>query len=386
MENLIRLSRSVIGEKEIDAVNRILKIGFLGMGKEVGEFEDELANFINGNVEVVCVNTGTSALHLALQACNIGRGDEVLVPTLTYVSSFQAISATGATPVAVDVLLNHGGIDPVDAERRLTSKTKAIMPVHYASNFGEYDAIYNLARKYNLRVIEDAAHSFGCKLNQKRCGSFGDIVCFSFDGIKNITSGEGGAVVSKDKEIIQKVRDSRLLGVLNDTQKRLVGERSTEFDVINQGWRYHMSEIMAAIGRVQLSRFEEFAEKRIILAKNYQRYLSSIKGIDFFDINYGQIVPHIFVALLDHEKRDKLRFALKKNGIGFGLHYMPNHLLSLYKGKQNFLINLFKQKQYYFPNAEMLYKKMITLPLHPLITNQQQEKIISIVSETLEDD
>jgi len=383
MEELIRLSRSVVGDQEIEAVNRVLKLGYLGMGNEVGCFERELKNFIGGDVDVACVNTGTSALHLALQACGIGRGDEVLVSTLTYIASFQAISATGATPVAVDVVLNHGGIDPEDAKKRLTKKTKAIMPVHYASNFGEYNSIYNFAEKYNLRVIEDASHSFGCKLNGKRCGSFGDIVCFSFDGIKNITSGEGGAVVTRDKKIIKSVRDARLLGVMNDSEKRYKGKRSFEFEVLNQGWRYHMSDIMAAIGRVQLKRFDEFAKRRIFLAKKYKESFLGLKAVQLFDISYEQIVPHIFVLLLENNTREKLKIAFNKKNIGFGLHYKPNHLLGFYKSKRNTLIKILNQNKYNLPNSEILYKKMITLPLHPLITNKEQEKIISTVKETL---
>ena len=148
---------------------------------------------------------------MALQACGIGHGDEVLVSTWTYLASFQSIKATGAKPIAVDINPSHGGIDPIDARRRITSKTKAIMPVHYASHFGEYELIYDLAKEFDLRVIEDACHAFGCKFKGQTCGSFGDIVCFSFDGIKNITSGEGGAVVTKDSSIIEKVKDARLL-------------------------------------------------------------------------------------------------------------------------------------------------------------------------------
>tara|TARA_Y100000589_G_scaffold118994_1_gene113229 strand:+ start:2588 stop:3718 length:1131 start_codon:yes stop_codon:yes gene_type:complete len=372
MNQHIRLSKSVIGDLEIEAVKRIMEIGYLGMGPEVGLFEDELKRFIGGNCSVTCVNTGTSALILALQACEIGFGDQVLVPTLTYVATFQAISAIGATPVAVDINPIHGGIDVKDARKKITQNTKAILPVHYASNFGDYELIYNLAKEFNLRVIEDACHAFGCKLNGKRCGSFGDIVCFSFDGIKNITSGEGGAVVSKDISIIKKIQDARLLGVESDTQKRLSGNRSWNFDVSDQGWRFHMSEIMAAIGRVQLSRFEEFAKARVKLAKSYQKAFKNIDGVTYFDFDYNNIVPHIFVLIIDYQKRDKVKSLLESKNIGVGIHYLPNHLLSFFKNSGGVL-----------PNAETLYKKMLTLPLHPEISEKDQENIIKYVLEGL---
>ena len=372
MTSPIRLAQSVISEREMEAVRRIMEVGYLGMGPEVGRFEDELSDFVGGGRKVVCVNTGTSALHLAVQACGIGPGDEVLVPTLTYVASFQAISATGAKPIAVDVVPSHGGIDPEDASKRVSERTRAIMPVHYGSNFGEYEAIYALAREHNLRVIEDAAHAFGCRLDGQRCGSFGDIICFSFDGIKNITSGEGGAVVSADETVIQKVQDARLLGVEKDSEKRLANQRSWDFDVTAQGWRYHMSELMAAIGRVQLSRFEEFAERRVALAQTYQQALGSLPGLRCFDIEYGPIVPHIFVVLIQQELRDHVKAALDANGIGVGMHYQPNHRLSLYR-----------QEGGGFSHADTLHQEMLTLPLHPMISDADQQRIIRTIKEAV---
>jgi len=214
---LVRLSRSSTSEKEITAVGETVRRAALGMGSETDAFEKELTQFIGGNRHVLCVNTGTAALQLAIQACGIGRGDEVLVPTLTFVASFQAISATGATPVACDVLRENGCLDPVDAALRITPRTKAIMPVHYASGPGALDKIYELAKKKNLRVIEDAAHAFGGKYQGNRVGATGDVVCFSFDGIKNITSGEGGAVVTSDATVANRIKDARLLGVEKDT-------------------------------------------------------------------------------------------------------------------------------------------------------------------------
>ena len=211
----IRLSKSCLSEAEKIAVMRVLDHEFLGMGSEVQVFETELSNFFGR--PTVCVSNGTAALHLALQAVGLSQGDEVLVQSLTYVASYQAISATGASPISCDVNSQNLCINLKDAERKLTIKTKAIMPVHYGGGVGALDDVYAFAKKHGLRVIEDAAHAFGSHYKSQKVGSFGDISCFSFDGIKNITSGEGGCVVTNDEKVLEKIRDSRLLGVERDT-------------------------------------------------------------------------------------------------------------------------------------------------------------------------
>ena len=350
MDRMIRLSKSVIGIEEISAVEKVLQKEFLGMGEEVGLFERELSAFIGR--PVVCVNTGTSALQLALQAIGLRSGDEVLVQSLTYVSSFQAISATGAVPIACEILNDSLNIDLNDAEARLTKKTKAIMPVHYSGSPGNLDAVYNFARKNGLRVIEDAAHAFGSIYKDQLIGHYGDVVCFSFDGIKNITCGEGGAIASGDSVLINKIKDLRLLGVMKDSDYRYQNKRNWDFDVVEQGWRYHMSNIMAAIGRVQLNKFGTFKEKRQKLGSLYTLYLTDVPSLKLLNIDYTTTVPHIFVVLITNGRRDEIKSKMEELGIQTGLHYKPNHLLSYYKQGE-------------FPLTEKVYSELITLPLHP---------------------
>ena len=294
-EKIIKLSKSCLSDAEKIAVQKVLDNEYLGMGAEVKEFEDLLTNFFGR--PTACVVSGTAALHLAIQAAGITNNDEILVQSNTYVASYQAISAAGANPVSCDIDPSTLCLDYKDAEVKLTSKTKAIMPVHYAGGVGELNKLYEFAESNDLRVIEDAAHAFGSVYKSKRIGSFGDIACFSFDGIKNITSGEGGCVVSNDKEIINSIRDSRLLGVEKDTDKRYSASRSWIFDVKEQGWRYHMSNIMAAIGIEQFKRFEYLSKKRQKIAKNYDDKLKDIKEITTFSHNYDEVVPHIYVLL-----------------------------------------------------------------------------------------
>jgi len=373
-KKIIRLSKSVVGSGEAAAISQVLlKDGYLGMGQEVRAFEVDLAAFLEIPAEqVMCVNSGTAALHLSVEAVT-QPGDEVLVQSLTYVASFQAISAARAVPVACEVLPETLTLDLEDARRRLTHRTKAVMPVHYAGNPGDHDALYDFAQKHDLRVIEDAAHAFGSGYQGRLIGSLGDIICFSFDGIKNITSGEGGAVVTGDPQVANQVREARLLGVEKDTEKRFAGQRSWDFEVRHQGYRYHMSNLMAAIGRVQLHRFEgDFAPRRQALARLYRQQLSALPGLRFLQVDLDQVVPHIQPVLILNGRRDALRDLLEGIGIGTGIHYLPNHLLSFYGGGRPPL-----------PMTEQLYGQILSLPLHPELTEAEVTWICSQVENFL---
>ena len=350
----------------------VLDREYLGMGAEVQLFEEKLTEFFGR--PAVCVVNGTAALHLALQAVGVGPGDEVLVQTLTYVASFQAISATGATPVACDVVPETLCLDWKDAEKRLTPRTKAVMPVHYAGGVGALDEIYAFASRHGLRVVEDAAHAFGTEYQDKRVGGFGDIACFSFDGIKNITSGEGGCIVTDNPDVFQKVRDARLLGVEKDTDKRYSGERSWDFDVTAQGWRYHMSNIMAAIGVEQLKEFSSVVKKRQNLASYYNEQFNGRPSIQSLSIDYSKVVPHIYVVILGNSvDREKCRDKLIEKGVQTGVHYQLNHLLSLYSNESIAPLTA----------SEAIVPQLLTLPLHTDITHDDIDYISKILIENV---
>jgi dTDP-4-amino-4,6-dideoxygalactose transaminase len=367
MSGKIRLSKSSISLREKEAVLKVLDKEFLGMGEEVNLFEQKIKNYLQTDLEVVCVNTGTAALHIVLSALGLQEGDEVIVPSLTYVATFQAISATGAKPIPCEVNSDTLFLDCKDAEKRITNRTKVIIPVHYASSSKGMEEVYQLAKKYNLRVVEDAAQAFGSFRHGTQIGVVGDIICFSFDGIKNITSGEGGAVLSNDKDLIQKVQDIRLLGVEKDTEKRYLGQRSWDFDVSLQGFRYHMSNIMAAIGMVQIERIDDFRLKRQNIAMEYIDKLKDISEISFLNIDFNETLPHIFV--LKTTKRDNLRNFLLEHNIECGVHYKPNHLLSKY------------YIDYSLPTTERIYEQILTLPCHFDLTNDEQNFIINKIKE-----
>jgi dTDP-4-amino-4,6-dideoxygalactose transaminase len=371
MNREIRLSKSVVGKEEMLAVMDVLNREYLGMGKDVKILEDDLTKFLGRRT--LCVNTGTAALHLALQALGIKAGDEVLVQSLTYLATYQAITATGAIPIPCEVKEDTFTIDLKDAEKKVSPRTKVIMPIHYAGCPGDLDAIYEFAKKYKLRVIEDAAHGFGTTYKGKVLGGFGDIACFSFDGIKNITCGEGGGVVTDDEEVIQKVSDARLLGVQKDSEKRYAGQRSWDFEVVEQGWRFHMSNIMAAIGYTQLKKFPVFKEKRQKLAKLYQSILQDKKGIKILKHDYSEVVPHIFIVRIESKDKELVRNKLLEYGIQTGLHYKPNHLLKFFN----------PDKKYSLPLTEKIFSEMFTLPIHPDLNEDDIkyicEKLFSIL-------
>lgn len=367
----VRLSRSIVGPEEAAAVSRVLlEDGYLGMGQEVGRFEAEIAAFLGVEAaHVSCVNSGTAAVHLAVEAA-LEPGDEVLVQSLTFVASFQAITAAGCVPVACEIHPDTIAIDLADAERRLTPKTRAIMPVFYASYPAQYHEVYAFARRHGLRVIEDAAHAFGCTVDGQKVGSLGEISCFSFDGIKNITSGEGGVVVTRDGTVGQRVRDARLLGVEKDSDKRYSGQRSWDFDVRRQGYRYHMSNLFAAIGRVQLRRLPgEFAPARRALATRYRERLAIIDGVRLLETNLATVIPHLQPVRVLNGRRDHVRDALEAAGFQTGLHYLPNHRLTFFGGGRVSL-----------PVTDAVFGELLSLPLHPGVTVDDVDAIVDVIA------
>ena len=357
---MIKLSQSLTDEKEIAATTAVVARGFFGMGSEVAQFEKELEAYFGR--PVACVVNGTAALHLALDALDLDPADEVLVPALTYVASFQAISATGAKPIACDINPSDLNIDLDDAKAKLTSKTKVIMPVHFGGDATGFDQVISFAKQHGLRIVEDAAHAFGSSYNGRKVGSYGDIACFSFDGIKNITSGEGGCIVTTDLKVLERVRDCRLLGVINDTEKRYNGERSWDFDVCRQGWRYHMSDLMAAIGRVQLAKIERFAEKRRDIAKTYDNLLKNT-SVSIFQRNYNEVVPHLYSILLPEGRNNiEVKNYMQKREIEVGLQYKPNNYLTKFSSQHP-------------KNIKQLYSRLVNLPIHCSLSSNDLNKI-----------
>ncbi|MDD1661579.1 MAG: DegT/DnrJ/EryC1/StrS family aminotransferase [Methanomicrobiales archaeon] len=367
----IPVSRPSLGEEELAAVRRVFATGWLGLGADVLEFEKALGRFL-GARNVVCTNTGTTALHLALDSLGIGPGDEVLVPSLTFVASAQAVSATGARPVFCDIGEDDLNIDIEDARERITKRTKAILPVHYRGIPCDMDGVEELGADHDLHVIEDAAHALGSSYRGKKIGSFGEMACFSFDPIKNITCGEGGAVVFPDTALLERIQQKRILGIDKDTWSRYRNERSWFYDVVAQGYRYHMSNINAAIGLVQLPRFEAMNRRKIEVARRYDEAFGDIGEVRLLE-NRGYEGIGLFAYMMRvRSRRNELMEYLGARGVGSGVHYIPSHLFSFYRDKGLVL-----------PVTEQVYGEIISLPLFPDITDEQVEHVISQVSSGL---
>ena len=366
----IQMSKPSISSREIKKVEKVLIGGYLGMGPETNQFESHLSDFFSR--QVVCTSSGTSALHIALQSIksNNRKRDEVLVPSLTFAACYQAITGAGLKPISCDVNPKNLNICFKDIQKKFNSRTLAIMPVHYSGDPSGISKILSFARKKKIRVVEDAAHAFGSTLNKKLIGSFGDIACFSFDGIKNITCGEGGAIVTNDTKVIRKASDIRTLGIVGDTKRRIAKKRSWSFDILEQGYRFHMSDINAAIGITQLKRFPSFQRKRKLLAKNYDAIFANSSFINIFPRNYNEITPHIYVvSLAQPDSRGELQKSLLSQGIQTGSHYFPNHLLTFFKRKGEVL-----------PEIENIYPTLLTLPLHTGVTKKDISYIANAIN------
>ena len=367
---LIQLSKPSVSSKEIKSVEKVILSGYLGMGPKTKEFENDLLNFFGR--AAVCTSSGTSALHIALQAIHSldKEKNEVLVPSLTYAASYQAISGAGLKPISCDINPKTLNICFKEIQKKFNKKTLAIMPVHYSGDPTGIDKINSFAKKNKIRVVEDAAHAFGSTHKNKLVGSFGDIACFSFDGIKNITCGEGGAIVSSDSNVLAKAADIRTLGIIGDSARRTAKKRSWSFDIEEQGYRYHMSDINAAIGVVQLKRFSGFRKKRMLLAKNYDEIFQNSSYVETFKRNYDEITPHIYaVKLLVPNSREELQNYLLSQGIQTGYHYFPNHLLTFFQKKGEVL-----------PVVESIFPNLLTLPSHVGVSKKDIKLIFKAIN------
>jgi dTDP-4-amino-4,6-dideoxygalactose transaminase len=362
---MISAAKPVIGKEELAEVKKVFETGWLGMGDRVFRFENELKKMF-GRKHAICVNTGTTAIHLALDALGIDESDEVIVPSLTFIGTIQPILMCGAKPVFCDVELDDLNISVKHLKKLITKKTKAVIPVHYGGDPCAMDEILNIGKSNNLSIVEDAAHAFGSSYKGRLVGSFGDIACFSFDPIKNLTCGEGGAILLDDDNVADTIIKKRILGIDKDTWNRYKHKRSWFYEVHLKGYRYHMSNINAAIGLAQLQIFKKTAKRRQSVAKFYDRQLSGIRGIRLLKHDYDTIIPFNYTILAD--RRDELMEYLEKNGIGTIINYIPNHLQPL-----------FDKEKAELPNTEKAYKSIISIPMHASLTDRDIQSVAGVI-------
>ncbi|WP_456373280.1 DegT/DnrJ/EryC1/StrS family aminotransferase [Thiolapillus sp.] len=363
-----------IQSDEIDEVIDSLKSGWIGTGPKVARFESDFAIYkgVNRN-QVTAVNSGTAALHLALLAAGIGPGDEVITSAMTFCATVNAIIHSGATPVLADIDLNTGNIDPSDIEHRITEKTRALLPVHYAGLPCDMDAIMSLARKHELIVVEDCAHAIEAEYKGKKCGTIGDFGCFSFYVTKNITTAEGGMVVSKKQEHAERIKTLSLHGMSHDAWHRFSDKGYKHYYVTNAGFKYNMTDLQAAIGIHQLARIENSWKKRKEIWGLYNRELKKLPIIlpssPSVDTRHAY---HLFPIRMRQEaviSRDACLSKLTQKGVGTGVHYIsiPEH--PYYQNNYGWL-----PKD--FPNAHEWGRSTLSIPLSTRLSREQTEKII----------
>ncbi len=364
---MIPIARPSIGEEELSEVRKVFASGWLGMGAVVFDFENAIKDYLAAKY-VIAVNTGTSALHIALDALNLAPEDEVIVPSLTFVASIQAIIACRARPVFCEIESNTLNMDIADVKKRITKRTRAIMPVHYGGLACDMDGLLNIAQKYGIRIVEDAAHAFGSTYKGKKIGSLGDITCFSFDPIKNLTCGEGGAVVLNEEKLAQEIIRKRILGIDKDTWQRYKNERSWFYEVVTTGFRYHMSNINAAIGLVQLKKLDQVLVKKKDIVKRYDEAFKGISGIELLYRDYEETAPFNYIIKVKNNRRDELLDYLNKNGVGAGVHYIPNHIQPLFK---HFNADL--------PITDKAGREILSLPLYYEMSENDIATVIDAV-------
>ena len=365
---MIQISRPSLGPDEAQAVAEVFRTGWLGLGTVTRDFEATLEAYL-GCPHVVAVNSGTSALHIALTAFGVGAGDEVIVPSITFAACVQAILATGATPVFCESLEETLLMDLDDAAARITPRTRAVMPVHYGGSPCDLDALFQLAAAHGFVVVEDAAHAFGSSWRGRRIGSFGHATCFSFDPIKTLTCGEGGAVALADPVLAEDIRRRRILGIDRETWTRYANARSWSYDVTSEGFRYHLPNFCAAVGLVQFKKLESFIDRRRAICREYDRAFQHLTCLKIRPVDYDTVAPHLYVVRLTRGRRETFTEALAAAGVGTGLHYIANHVHPYFR----------KFAPEPLPVAERLWPSLVTLPLHCELSDADVRTVIDAV-------
>ena len=362
-----------VTDKDICMVEQVLRGVMLTTGKEVKTFEELFAAYLRVKY-VVGVTSCTAALHLSLLACGIGEGDEVITTPMTFIASANTILYVGATPVFVDVEPDTALIDPGKIEKVITSKTKAILPVHLYGQMCDMVAIRKIADKHNLKVIEDSAHAIESNRDGIKPGQLGDTACFSFYATKNITSGEGGAISTNSEEISKKLILLRQHGMSASAADRYHSQYR-HWDMELLGWKYNMSNIQAAMLVGQLERIDKMLQRKEEISQRYEDAFSGIDGITYPKIGDNSIsARHLFTIWVDPSKRDEILFQLQKDSIGVAVNFRAIHLLKFFREKFGFVRGM-------FPDAERIGDSTISIPLYHKLSDEQVEYVIKMVKD-----
>lgn len=379
----VPLFRPSLGEEELEALRAVFASGWIGLGPRTQQFEEEIARYL-GVRYAVGLNSATAALHLALATLGVGEGDEVLLPSLTFVSTAHAVRYTGATPVFVDVDGETLNLDPRDLERKATPRSKAVVAVHYGGDPCDMGAVLEIARRRGLLVVEDAAHAMGTEVDARgrKAGSLGDAGCFSFHAVKNLATGDGGMLVTDREDVWRHARRLRWMGIDKDTwdrtedaeEKARTGVRRYAgyhwyYEVAELGFKCHMNDITAAIGLAQLAKLDAANERRRAIRSRYDLAFAGLPGLRTPAPQPFPSASHNYVVRLD--RRDDLNVFLRDRRIASGVHYLPVHLQPYYRDRYSADV----------PVTEEVWKRLLTLPMYPDLSEGDLLRVVDAVRE-----
>jgi len=380
-KNFLVFGSPMIEQPEIDEVVASMKSGWLGTGSKVHKFEEMFKEY-KGSKYAMALNSCTAALHLSLLAIGIKPGDEVIVPTMTFASTANVVIHAGGVPIFADCEKDTMNIDPEDIERKITPKTKAIIPVHFAGRACNMDAIMDIAKKHHLKVVEDCAHAIETEYHGKKAGTFGELGCFSFYVTKNIVTGEGGMAITDNEDYANQIKIMALHGMSKDAWKRFSDSGYKHYQVLYAGYKYNMMDIQAAIGIHQLPRVDKYWRRRQEIWNRYNEVFQDLPVFTPAPIESGtRHAYHLYTLLLDIDKlkitRDEFLDEMTKNNIGVGVHYIALHLHPYYQ-------KAFGYKKGDFPNAEWISDRTVSLPLSAKLTDEDVGDVIEAVKRVLE--
>ncbi|MCD6280978.1 MAG: aminotransferase class I/II-fold pyridoxal phosphate-dependent enzyme [Deltaproteobacteria bacterium] len=373
MNEFIPMSRPYLGDEEIEAVSEVLRSGWITTGPKCSEFEKMFAEFV-GTPYALSVSSGTAGMHLVLKLMGVGPGDEVVTPSMTFASTVNQITLAGARPVFADVDYDTMLIKPEEIDRLKSTKTKAVIPVHFAGAPADMDAIEQASG--DIPIIEDAAHAIGTTYKGAHIGSRGNVSIFSFHPIKNITTAEGGMVTSSDETMMKQLRLMRFHGIERDAWKRYGKASDPGYDIKEPGFKYNMPDIQAALGLIQLSKIDEITKRRNRIAEMYLDGLSDLGGVDLPGIpTYPHTHAwHLFVVKIKSVDRESFMRALADNNIGYGLHFPACHRLSYIRERFGDI---------HLPETDALADRILSIPIYPAMSDEQVYRVIDVIKRVL---
>lgn len=379
-KDFLLFHKPFISDDEINEMVDTLRSGWLSMGPKTIRFEEGFTSYI-GCKKSVAVSSWTAAGHLTLEAFGIKQGDEVIVPTMTFPATAEIVCYFGAKPIIVDVDEDTLNISLSEIEKAITPKTKAIIPVHYGGQPCDLDEINQLAKKYNLKVLEDAAHSLPATYKGKKIGTISDVTCFSFYATKTLSTGEGGMICTNDEEIAERTAIMRMHGINRNAWKRYSESGSWYYEVVAPGYKYNFTDLQASLGLPQLKKVDEMWDARKKIASRYTEALKDNELITLHTIkNDRESSWHLYPIKLNLEMLTKNRAQIidemKKNNVGVGVHFMPVHQHLFYSESFNL-----EDKNY--PVASSVFPRLMSLPIYPGMTDKSIEKVLSVLTDTL---